>query len=46
MVLQLDKFMSFKNQTQKAHFHSEFHRNISLDSVMIMKKLFVASSTN
>jgi len=38
--------MSFKSLTLKAHFHSEFHLNISLGSVMTTKKLSTVLSMN
>jgi len=38
--------ISFKSQTQKVHFHSEFCWNTSLGSVMTMRKLFTTSSIN
>jgi len=44
--LQPVRVMSFKSLTPKAHFHSEFYFNISLGSVMTMKKLSTALSIN
>ena len=45
-VLEFDKSASFKSLTRKAHFHSQFHWNTSLDSVMTMTKSFTVSNIN